>query len=263
MHARLVTALNSSTAKKGDSVEALITEPLVVSDRLILPEGSAIKGSVIEVQSARRLGRNGQLRILFQWVAPQERAGAEGRDESGRRSCSKGRAPEAGRGGWSPSDHAADAVFDDGHRSDAGRDPGSPGSRCGTRESQRREKREVARRAERGITICGNDCGIGGAFARSVGGIRFVWSGDVDLLPLSGARTRCGLSERHGHGDWARNSRHQVHECRRTIGALRSTSSRSSVNTYLYAAFDGLVKAISSHSWTSELNISNSTLRNT
>ena len=71
VHARLVTPLSSSTAKKGDSLEALITEPLVVSDRLILPEGSAIKGSVIEVQSARRLGRNGQLRILFHRVAPR------------------------------------------------------------------------------------------------------------------------------------------------------------------------------------------------
>jgi len=48
----------------------LITEPLVVSDHQILPEGSAIKGSVIEVQPARRLGRNGQLRILFHRVAP-------------------------------------------------------------------------------------------------------------------------------------------------------------------------------------------------
>ena len=70
VHARLVTPLSSSTAKKDDPVEALITEPLVVSDHLILPEGSAIKGSVIEVQPARRLGRNGQLRILFHQVAP-------------------------------------------------------------------------------------------------------------------------------------------------------------------------------------------------
>jgi hypothetical protein len=70
VHARLVTPLSSSTAKKGDPVEALITEPLVVSDHLILPEGSLIKGSVMQVQRARRLGRNGQLRILFHEVAP-------------------------------------------------------------------------------------------------------------------------------------------------------------------------------------------------
>jgi len=70
VHARLVTALSSATAKKGDLVEALITAPLVVSDHLILPEGSVIHGSVMQVQPARRLGRNGQLRILFQQVAP-------------------------------------------------------------------------------------------------------------------------------------------------------------------------------------------------
>ena len=70
VHARLVTLLSSSTAKQGDPVEALITEPLVVSDHLILPEGSVIKGSVLQAQPARRLGRNGQLRILFHQVAP-------------------------------------------------------------------------------------------------------------------------------------------------------------------------------------------------
>jgi hypothetical protein len=70
VHARLVTPLSSATAKKGDPVEALITEPLVVSEHLILPEGSVIKGSVMQVRQARRLARNGQLRILFHEVAP-------------------------------------------------------------------------------------------------------------------------------------------------------------------------------------------------
>ena len=70
VHARLLTPLNSSTSHKGDSVEAIITEPLVASDHLILPEGSIIRGSVMQVQPARRLARNGQLRILFHEVAP-------------------------------------------------------------------------------------------------------------------------------------------------------------------------------------------------
>jgi hypothetical protein len=72
VHARLVTPLNSSISKKGDAVEALITEPLVASDHLILPEGSIIRGSVMQVQPARRLARNGQLRILFREVAPPD-----------------------------------------------------------------------------------------------------------------------------------------------------------------------------------------------
>jgi hypothetical protein len=70
VHARLVTPLNSATAKKGDPVEAMITEPLTVNDHLILPEGSVIRGAVMQAQPARRLGRNGQLRILFREVAP-------------------------------------------------------------------------------------------------------------------------------------------------------------------------------------------------
>jgi hypothetical protein len=70
VHARLLTPLNSSTSRKGDAVEALITEPLVASHHLILPEGSVIRGSVMQVQPARRLARNGQLRILFHEVAP-------------------------------------------------------------------------------------------------------------------------------------------------------------------------------------------------
>ena len=70
VHARLETALSSATAKVGDPVEAMITEPLLASNHLILPEGSLIKGSVMRVAPARRLGRNGQLRILFREVAP-------------------------------------------------------------------------------------------------------------------------------------------------------------------------------------------------
>ncbi|MGA7927786.1 MAG: hypothetical protein WCA20_17575 [Candidatus Sulfotelmatobacter sp.] len=70
VHARLETGLSSATAKKGDPVEAVITEPLVASDHLILPEGSLIKGSVLQVAPARRLGRNGRLRILFREVVP-------------------------------------------------------------------------------------------------------------------------------------------------------------------------------------------------
>ncbi len=70
VHARLETGLSSATAKKGDPIEAVITEPLVVSDHLILPEGSVIKGSVVQVRPARRLGKNGHLRILFHQIVP-------------------------------------------------------------------------------------------------------------------------------------------------------------------------------------------------
>ena len=70
VHALLVTPLNSSSTKKGDPVDAIISQPLVVSNRLLLPEGSHIKGAVLESRPARRLGRNGQLRIVFHQLVP-------------------------------------------------------------------------------------------------------------------------------------------------------------------------------------------------
>jgi len=72
VHALLVTPLNSATAKKGEPVEAVISQPLVVSNQLFLPQGSHIKGSVLQVRPARRLNRNGQLRIVFHQVVPPD-----------------------------------------------------------------------------------------------------------------------------------------------------------------------------------------------
>jgi hypothetical protein len=70
VHALLITPMNSSISKKGDPVDAVISQPLVVSDHLFLPEGSHIQGSVLQSRPARRLGRNGQLRIVFHQVVP-------------------------------------------------------------------------------------------------------------------------------------------------------------------------------------------------
>ena len=72
VHALLVTPLNSATAKKGEPVEAVISQPLVVSNQLFLPQGSHIKGTVLQARPARRLNRNGQLRIVFHQVAPPD-----------------------------------------------------------------------------------------------------------------------------------------------------------------------------------------------
>jgi len=70
VHALLVTPLNSATTKKGDPVEAEISQPLVASSHLFLPAGSRLRGTVLQVRPARRLGRNGQLRIIFRQVVP-------------------------------------------------------------------------------------------------------------------------------------------------------------------------------------------------
>ncbi len=70
VHAILITPLDSAHSKKGDPVEALITQPLVSSGHLFLPEGSRLRGSVLQVRPARKLNRNGQLRIAFHQVVP-------------------------------------------------------------------------------------------------------------------------------------------------------------------------------------------------
>lgn len=70
VRAWLVTPLSSASSKKGDPVDAVISQPLVVSGHLFLPAGSHLKGSVLQVRRAGRLGHNGQLRIMFHEVVP-------------------------------------------------------------------------------------------------------------------------------------------------------------------------------------------------
>ena len=70
IHAWLSTPLSSATTKKGDPVEAVVSQPLVIGNQLYLPEGSRLKGTVLEVRPARRFARNGQLRITFHQVVP-------------------------------------------------------------------------------------------------------------------------------------------------------------------------------------------------
>jgi len=65
VHVRLITAVSSATAHQGDEVEAVLSQPLFDGDRLVLPQGSRLTGSVVQVRAARRLSRNGQLRIVF------------------------------------------------------------------------------------------------------------------------------------------------------------------------------------------------------
>ncbi|HEY1472407.1 MAG TPA: hypothetical protein VGF61_25445 [Candidatus Acidoferrum sp.] len=70
VHTLLVTPLNSATSRKGDPVEAILIKPLFDGEHLILPEGSSLKGSVVQVQPARFRSRNGQLRIAFHELIP-------------------------------------------------------------------------------------------------------------------------------------------------------------------------------------------------
>lgn len=72
VHARLITPLSSATAQKGQSVEAVLSRPLFDGDRLIFPQGSRLIGTVGQVQPARHLKKNGQLRIAFHELVPPD-----------------------------------------------------------------------------------------------------------------------------------------------------------------------------------------------
>lgn len=65
VEARLLTPLNSATAHWGDPVTAIVSKPLFDGKRLVVPEGSLLKGKVLQVRPARRMAHNGQLRPVF------------------------------------------------------------------------------------------------------------------------------------------------------------------------------------------------------
>jgi hypothetical protein len=69
LRARIVTPLDSATARKGSPVQAVVTQPVRSSDgSLIFPQGTRLVGEVTAATPARRFHRNGQLRFLFERV---------------------------------------------------------------------------------------------------------------------------------------------------------------------------------------------------
>ena len=65
VYARLVTPLNSASSKQGTEVEAILSRPLMADGQLVLPQGSLLRGSVVQVRPARHWKHNGQLRFVF------------------------------------------------------------------------------------------------------------------------------------------------------------------------------------------------------
>ncbi len=69
VHARLITPLNSGSAKQGERVEAILSQPLFSPDqKLIMPEGTHLTGAVASVHKARWFHRGGQLQFNFQKI---------------------------------------------------------------------------------------------------------------------------------------------------------------------------------------------------
>ena len=69
VHSRLRTDLNSATAKPGDPVEAVVTQPVFdAQNQLLIPQNSILRGKVLSATPSRSLGRNGLLRFSFNEV---------------------------------------------------------------------------------------------------------------------------------------------------------------------------------------------------
>jgi hypothetical protein len=74
VHARLLTALDSASAKLGQEVQAVVTAPLFSAEhKLVYCEGTVLTGTVVLAKRARSFHRPGQLRFNFQRIeVPQE-----------------------------------------------------------------------------------------------------------------------------------------------------------------------------------------------
>lgn len=69
VRARLLTELDSASAKPGQQVEAVVAAPLFSADhKLVMPEGTRLVGSVTLAKGARSFHRGGLLRFSFQSV---------------------------------------------------------------------------------------------------------------------------------------------------------------------------------------------------
>ncbi len=70
IEARLTTSLDSAVTRKGDPARAVVTVPLLSEDKasVLMPEGTVLLGSVLQVRPARWFARNGQLRFTFRQI---------------------------------------------------------------------------------------------------------------------------------------------------------------------------------------------------
>jgi hypothetical protein len=71
----LVAEVSSATATRGTPVTAVLTEPLYSpTHQLILPANSRLIGQVVKAKSARKLHRNGELRVIFERIETSDEA---------------------------------------------------------------------------------------------------------------------------------------------------------------------------------------------
>lgn len=70
VEARLAETIDSKGARKGDTVEAIVTRPVFDAEHhMVLPEGAGLEGVISAAKPARSFGRNGALRFAIRGVA--------------------------------------------------------------------------------------------------------------------------------------------------------------------------------------------------
>jgi hypothetical protein len=73
LKARLVAEVSSATATRGAPISAVLTEPLYSpTHQLVLPANSRLIGEVLKAKPARKLHRNGELRVIFERIETSE-----------------------------------------------------------------------------------------------------------------------------------------------------------------------------------------------
>jgi hypothetical protein len=71
LHARLLTGISSKNASAGQTVDAVLAQPVYESgsNRLVLPEGAPLQGTVLRAKPAKMFGRPGVLRFTLKQVS--------------------------------------------------------------------------------------------------------------------------------------------------------------------------------------------------
>jgi hypothetical protein len=66
---RLAETLSSGLNRPGDTFLARLASPIVIADRVIVPEGASVKGKIVEARNARRLSGRSALVIEMTHLA--------------------------------------------------------------------------------------------------------------------------------------------------------------------------------------------------
>ena len=207
VHALLITPLNSSRTKKGDLVDAVVSQPLVVSNHLFLPEGSHIKGFSPSVAAGPQVGPERAAPHRISRTGSSQWHSADGGSKPGERRRGAGRTLESRLRRRCASHYAENAISD--HCDLGGISEfvdGRPRPRCGHPWSRRRRRRPGRSQRSFRISLFGHNHRSARALPSRLLGFRLLWRGYVGILPLPGPRARRELSQGHVDADRTGNS---------------------------------------------------------